>query len=308
MTDTGAPAPPHPSPVPRAVGGLWRSPVLRRFVTAPSAILGLTLVLGVVAVALLAPVVAGDPAYDAGNVSLAPPSRDHPFGTDHFQRDVLTLVVHGIRQSMSVVGAVVAMSSVIGIGLGVVAGYRGGLVDDAIVRVAELLQSVPRFFLAYLVVGLYGPGLSKIILVLGLTSWTFLARVVRAETLSLKRRPYIEAARASGASARRIILTHVIPNVLPQAVVIIVLMGSRVILIEAGLAYLGLGNALEPSLGTLARNAQDFLRDQWWMSVYPGAAIVAAVLGMNLLSDGLNSALNPQGSTRAPRVREALAT
>ena len=271
--------------------GSRRFTSLRRFVRTPAAVTGLALLLVVVAVALLAPVVAPGQTYAADNPSLAAPSWSHPFGTDHFQRDMFELVVQGVRRSMTVVAWVVFISSIIGISLGLLAGYAGGFVDDAVTRTAELFQSVPRFFLAYLVIGIYGPGLTKIIVVLGFTSWTLLARVVRAEAMSLRRRPFIEAARASGASARRIVLTHLLPNVLPQAVVVIVLIGSRVILIEAGLAYLGLGDPLKPSLGTLARNAQEFLRDNWWMSAYPGLAIVVAVLGMNLLSDGLNQML-----------------
>lgn len=268
---------------------------LRRFVRTPSALVGLVLVAGLATIAILGPVLPPE-AYAPENPSLAPPSRSHPMGTDIYHRDLAILTAQGVRISMSVVVAVVAISAVIGIPLGLWAGYAGGPVDDVISRTAELLQSVPRFFLAYLVIGLYGPGLDRIIIVLGLTSWTFLARVVRAETLSVKRRAYVEAAQALGASAIPILRRHVLPNVLPQAVVIIVLMGSRVILIEAGLAYLGLGSALKPSLGTLARNAQEFLREAWWLSVFPGLAIVAIVLGMNLLSDGLGQALKPGGA------------
>lgn len=277
--------------------------VLRRLVRAPSALVGLAMFVTVVVLALGAPLFAGDNSYSPTNPLLSAPSWDHPMGTDNFQRDLLNLVIHGIRISMTVVASVVLISATIGIILGLLAGYLGGVVDDVITRTAELFQSVPRFFLALTIIELYGPGLNKIILVLGLTSWTLLARVVRAETLSIRSRPFVEASRAVGAPRRSVLVRHVLPNVLPQAAVIIVLMGSRVILIEAGLAFLGLGDPLSPSLGVLARNAQDLLRQSWWTAVYPGIAIVVAVMGMNLLSDGLAQALNPRAESRGRWAR-----
>lgn len=290
-----APAPPRG----RRSGGFTQ-----RFFQAPAAVAGLALLTMVVGVALLAPVIAPSQAFLFSNPVLSPPTWSHPMGTDNGGVDLFKAVVQGIRISMTVVASVVAVSSVVGITLGLVAGYAGGIVDDVISRVTELVQSVPRFFLALLVVALYGPGLDKIILVLSLTSWTFLTRVLRAETMSVKWRPFVEAARAAGSSAPRILARHILPNVLPRASVVIMLMGSRVILIEAGLAFLGLGDPTTPSLGILASNAQRFLRQAWWMSVFPGLAIVAAVLGMNLLSDGLSQALDPQ-SRSGHRVRDA---
>lgn len=265
-----------------------------RFFRSPTAVVGLVLVSLVVVVSLLTPVIAPGRPFSFANPVLAPPSWDHPMGTDNGGVDLFKAVVRGLRTSMTVVAWVVVMSSLIGIALGLAAGYAGGLVDDAVSRIAELVQSVPRFFLALLVVALYGPGIDKIIVILGLTSWTFLTRVVRAETLSVKQRPFIEGARAAGASASRIVVRHILPNVLPRATVVVMLMASRVILIEAGLAFLGLGDPTDPSLGVLANNAQQFLRLAWWMSFFPGVAIVTAVLGMNLLSDGFNQALDPQ--------------
>jgi peptide/nickel transport system permease protein len=194
---------------------------------------------------------------------------------------------------MTVVAAVVAVSSVIGIVVGAVSGYRGGFVDDVLSRVTEMFQSIPRFFLAILVVGLFGPGLDHLILLLGFTSWPLLARVVRADALSLKEREFVAAARAAGAGDARILFRHVVPNLLPAAVVVISLTASRVILIEAGLAFLGLGDPNLISWGFLINNAQRFLTVAWWMSVFPGLAIVVAVLGLNLLSDALNDVLNP---------------
>jgi peptide/nickel transport system permease protein len=205
---------------------------------------------------------------------------------------------------MTVVAVVVAMSLVIGLVVGMVSGYSGGAVDSVLMRVTEMFQSVPRFFLAILVVGLFGSGLDNLILLLGLTSWDLLARVVRAESLSLRKREFVDAARSIGVSPARILVRHILPNVLPSAVVVASLVGSRVILIEAALAFIGLGDPNAVSLGSLLDNAQQFLSVAWWMSVFPGCAIAVVVLGLNLLGDAVNDLLNPLGMAAA-RPRRA---
>lgn len=273
--------------------GPGRGRLVRRFVAIPAGVVGLVITVVVAVVAVFADqIAAGDP-FAAAGAPLAPPSSDHLMGTDNLRRDLLRTVVHGARTSMTVVVAVVALSSVIGIVVGAVSGYRGGIVDDVLSRVADMFQSIPRFFLAILVVGLFGPGLDHLILLLGLTSWPLLARVVRADTLSMKQRQFVDAARAAGAGEGRILFRHVVPNLLPAAVVVISLTASRVILIEAALAFLGLGDPNRMSWGLLINNAQRFLTVAWWMSVFPGLAIVMAVLGLNLLSDALNDVFNP---------------
>ena len=277
--------------------------VLRRFVRTPSAVVGGALVLVTATVAVLADLVSsGDPFASAGP-PLRSPSLDHLMGTDNLGRDLLRGVVHGTRTSVTVVLAVAAMSLVLGVLVGMVAGYRGRLVDDVLMRLTEMFQSVPRFLLALLVVGLFGAGLDKLILLLGLTSWTLLARVVRAETLSTKRQEFVAAARAIGASDGRILVRHILPNVLAPAAVVLSLEGSRVILIEAALSFLGLGDPNQMSLGYLLNNAQSFLQTAWWMSVFPGAAIVVAVLGLNLLGDAVNDLLDPRSASSRPRLR-----
>jgi len=167
--------------------------------------------------------------------------------------------------------------------------------------VTEIFQSVPRFFLVLLIVALFGAGLDNLVYVLALTSWPTLARVARAEVLSVRDRDYVEAARSIGATDRRIVLRHVLPNVLPTAMVIIALTGSRIILLEASLSFLGLGDPEVMSWGYLVSTAQRFLRNAWWMSVFPGVAIGIAVLGINLMSDALNDVLNTQSA--APTLR-----
>lgn len=267
--------------------------MLRRVATRPSGAVGLVLTAFVGLVAVFASRLApGDP-FLVGKPALQPPSTTYRFGTDNFGRDLFGALVHGLRTSMTVVVWVTVISALIGISVGAVSGYRAGLVDRALMRLTELFQSIPRFFLALLALSLFERTLRTLIIVLGLTSWTLLARVVRAETLSIRTREYVESARASGAGDLRILVFHVLPNILPTATVVVSLGASRVILLEAGLAFLGLSDQDRMSLGFLINNAQQFLEQAWWMSVFPGVAIVLAVLGINLLADTLNDVLNP---------------
>ena len=267
---------------------------------------GLAMTLVILVTGLLAEVISpGDPFRTAGDPLLAP-SGTHWMGTDTLGRDLFDAVVHGARTSMVVVLGVTAIASVVGLAVGVVAGYRGGWVDDVLMRITELFQSVPRFFLVLLIVALFGAGLDNLIYVLALTSWPTLARVSRAEVLSVRDRTYVEAARSIGATDWRIAMRHVLPNVLPTAMVVIALTGSRIILLEASLSFLGLGDPSVMSWGYLVSNAQRFLRVAWWMSVFPGLAIAITVLGINLMSDALNDVLNTSPSLRRPRRRRSL--
>jgi len=204
-------------------------------------------------------------------------------------------VVYGTRTSLLLAVVVSLLTGAIGIIVGSLAAWQGRRTDDTLMRVTEFVQAVPRFFLAVIVIALFGPGLDRLILLLGLTSWPWIARVVRAEVLSLKQREFVEAARSLGAGHLRVLLREVLPNALPPVVVMVSLSAASVILIEAGLSFLGLGDPDVVSLGYLANNAQRFLRVAWWMAAFPGAAIALAVLGLNLLGDGLNDVLNPRG-------------
>ena len=277
-----------------AVAGLsQRRLALRRFRRHPAGVIGLVLTVLLLGIGLLANTLTpGDPFAYAGK-PLSAPSAHHWFGTDNLGRDLVKGVVHGMRTSAVVVLWVVLIATVVGLLIGAVAGYRGGFVDDALMRFTELFQTIPRFFLVLLVLALFGTGTTNMILVLGLTSWPMLARVVRAEALSIRERPYIEAARSVGASNWRILRRHITPNLVPAAVVVIALLASRIILLEASLSFLGLGDANVMSLGFLVSNAQRFIRVAWWMSVFPGAALAVAVIAVNLLADGLNDTLTP---------------
>ncbi|MDP8927937.1 MAG: ABC transporter permease [Actinomycetota bacterium] len=274
------------------------SPLRRRrgfvaIVRTPGGAVGFVLVGLAVMVGLLAGPLAGGDPFAAVAAPLAPPSALHLFGTDDLGRDLAALVVHGLRTSLVIGAAVGVVAGLIGIAVGAVSGSRGGWVDEMLMHATELVQVVPRFFFAVVVVAFFGSGLVNLILLLGLTSWPWTARVVRAEVLSLKRRDFVSAARSLGASEMRVLLRHLVPNALPAAVVMVTLVASSAILIEAGLGFVGLTDPDVVSLGYLANNAQRFLRLAWWMVLFPGMAIVLLVVGLNLLGDAVNELLNP---------------
>jgi peptide/nickel transport system permease protein len=283
--------------LPARAPGLRRRAAARAFST-PGGAAGLALSLAFVVLAMLAPAIAPVDPFASVAAPLTPPARAHPLGTDDLGRDLLSGVVHGARTSLLVAVSVTALAALLGVTVGAVSGYRGGAVDDVLMRGTEFVQVVPRFFLAVVVIALFGAGLDRMVLVLGLTSWPAIARVVRAQALSLGRQEFVEAARSLGASAPRVLLRHVLPGALPAALVVISLNAASVILLEAGLGFIGLGDPQAMSWGYLANNAQRFLRVAWWMALFPGAAIALAVLGLNLLGDALNDLLDPRAAGR----------
>jgi peptide/nickel transport system permease protein len=270
---------------------------LLRILRSGSGRVGIVLTCGLLAVALLAGrITPADPFASVGP-PLSSPTLAHPMGTDDLGRDLLSGVAHGTRTSLLLALIVSVLTGVIGVMVGALAAWEGGRVDDALARLTEFVQVVPRFFLAVIVIALFGAGLDRLVLLLALTSWPWIARVVRAEVLSLKQREFVEAARSLGAGRARVLFREVLPNALPPVVVVVSLNAASVILIEAGLSFLGLGDPGVVSLGYLANNAQRFLRVAWWMAAFPGATIALAVLGLNLLGDGLNDVLNPRGTS-----------
>lgn len=266
----------------------------------PAGAAGLSLTVLIVAVALGADALApGDP-FAAVAAPLLPPSRAHVFGTDDLGRDLLAAVVHGARTSLLVVTGASLISSALGVLVGALAGFRPGRVDDALMRATEFVQVVPRFFLAVVTVALAGAGLDRLILVLGLSSWPAIARVVRAETLSLTGRDFVVAAQALGAPAGRVLVGHVLPHALPPTLVVISLNAAGIVLLEASLAFIGLGDPKAMSWGYLAHNAHHFFRSGWWLTFFPGVAIALAVLGLNLLADAVNDLLDPRAARGGP--------
>lgn len=275
--------------------GAARRGLLRRLLTRPAGVLGLALTGGFGLVAVLATTLAPFDPFAVDGPSLSPPSWSHPMGTDALGRDGLSGVLLGTRTTFIVAGAVGVLVLIIGTAVGSIAGWSGGRVDDVAMRITEFFQVLPRFFLALIVIAMFGPGVDRLILVLGFTSWAVFARVIRAETLSLREREFVEAARAAGASSIRIVTQEVLPNALPAATVYLGLLLAQVMLIEASLGFLGLGDPNVMSLGRLASEGQRFLRVAWWLSVFPGLAVVMAVLGLNLLADALTRTLREGG-------------
>ncbi len=223
-----------------------------------------------------------------------PPSRKFLFGTDDLGRDVLSGVIYGARTSLFIGVTVALLSGFIGVIVGSAAGYAGGMVDDLLMRLTELFLIPPRFFLALVIAALFGSSLFNLILILTVTYWTTTARLVRAEVLSLKERPFVEASRAMGASRTRILFHEILPNALPVIITNVTLMIGGVVLLEAALDFIGIGDANRVSWGAMLHNGQHFIRDGWWMVVFPSLALALLVLALNIVGDALNSALNPK--------------
>lgn len=269
--------------------------LLGRMLRRPSGALGLGLVGLLVMVGIAAPWIAPRDPFSIKGPPLAAPSGDYLMGTDAFGRDIFSGILFGARTSLFATVLTGALVLVIGVGVGTLSGYRAGRVDDVCMRITEFFQVIPRFFLAVVVVALFGPGVTKVALVFGFTAWSMLARVIRAEVLSLREREFVEAARAGGSSGWRIVAREILPNALPSGLVYLGLLLGQVLLLEASLGFLGLSDPTRMSWGFLAGQAQPFLQVAWWMAVFPGSAILITVLGLNLVSDALTEVLGRRG-------------
>ena len=218
--------------------------------------------------------------------------------SDNLGRDILTDVIHGARVSL-VVGLLAAASSTfIGTTIGSIAGFFGGAADAFLMRTTEFFQIVARFFLALIIIALSGPGVGKVIFVIAILGWPAAARLVRGEFLRLRSYEFVEAARAMGASSATIIVQEILPNAVAPAIVAGSLDVAQAILLEAGLSFFGLGDPNHISWGMMINTAQAFLGEAWWLSAFPGLAILLTVLSINLVGDGLNDALNPRAESR----------
>jgi len=257
---------------------------------------GLTIVVLLVFMAVCAPLLSSYD-YKEQNISqrLAPPSSKHLMGTDEFGRDVFTRMLYGARISMSVGLIAVLISAFIGIILGSVSGYFGGIVDNIIMRFVDIVLTIPTLFLILILVVFLGPSIFNIMFIIGLTSWTDIARIMRAEVMSLKKIGFVDAARLIGLRKRDIILKHILPNALSPVFVYMTFGISGAILIESGLSFLGLGvQPPNPSWGNILTAGKDYIHSAWWMIAYPGFAIFLSVFGFNILGEGLRDYLNPK--------------
>jgi len=260
------------------------------------ALSGLILVAVLFLVSILAPWLAPyDPNFIDINAILMPPSSGHLMGTDSLGRDVFSRIIYGARISLKVGFVAVGLATLIGVVLGAVAGYYGGWVDNLLMRLVDLMLCFPTFFLILAVIAVLEPSIWNIMVIIGLTSWMGVARLVRAEFLSLKELEFIQAARALGAKDGRIIFRHLLPNALAPVMVSATLGVAGAILTESALSFLGLGvQPPTPSWGNILTAGKDNIEIAWWLSVFPGLAILITVLSYNLLGEGIREAIDPR--------------
>jgi peptide/nickel transport system permease protein len=256
----------------------------------------------VIAAALGAPLLATtDPIDQDLTVALKPPvwradgSARHPLGTDHLGRDVYSRLVYGARISLAISVLAALLGAAVGVAAGLYAGYAGGRADLVLMRIVDLNLAFPLILLALAVVALLGASLRNLVFVMAITTWMIYARVVRGMTLALRDQELVQAIRALGARDARIVVRHILPNVLPAVVVIWTLEVARVILMESALSFLGLGvPPPTPTWGRMLAEGRDYLTAAGWISVFPGLAIMVTVLGINFLGDGLRDLLDPR--------------
>lgn len=271
--------------------GFWK-----RFSRHGGAVFGMVLLVMVLVIALLAPLIYPVSPWQMIGAPLLDPFEDmaFPLGTDMLGRDIAAGLVHGTRVSL-LVGTISTLCAVlVGIGVGVVAGYFGGWIDDVLMRITEFFQTIPQLAMAVVLVAIFTPSLFSIVTAIALVSWPPVARLVRAEVLSLREREFVEAATVLGRPTHLILFDEILPNTLPPVIVTATLMIATAILTEAALSFLGLGDRNFMSWGFMIGAARSMLREAPWLSVMPGVAILLTVLAINLVGEGLSDALNPR--------------
>lgn len=262
----------------------------------PLALWGFAIIAVVLVMALLAPVLAPyDPdAIDVKSI-LIPPSSTHWMGTDGLGRDVFSRMLFGARISLLVGFVAVGIATLIGVVLGAISGYYRGWIDVVIMRMVDVMLSIPTFFLILAVIAFLTPSIWNIMIVIGLTSWMGVTRLVRAEFLSLREREFVLASATLGARDYRLIFRHLLPNSLTPVIVSSVLGVASAVLVESGLSFLGLGvQPPQASWGNILTEGKEYIQFAWWLSFFPGMAILLTVLGYNLLGEGLRDALDPR--------------
>ena len=279
---------------PRSPWGDWWRDGWSRFRQNKLSLIGLVIVVIALIAGILAPLLAPYGPFELVGQRLAPPQVEYLLGTDHLGRDVLSGVLYGTRTSLEVGFLSVLLSAVLGISIGATSGYYGRLIDDLLMRMTEVFQVMPRFFLALVIVAMFGADLWGTIFVIGILSWAEIARLIRAEVLTLRERPFVMAARAYGAGDGRIIFREILPNALTAVVVAASLQVPSAILLEASLSFIGAGDPDVMSWGRMLNNEQQYMRQAWWTALFPGLAISLTAMGLALLADGINDFLNPR--------------
>lgn len=282
---------------------LGRLSILRLLKLSGRLQLGL-LVLVVVGLATFATGLVGADPLRPSVATLQPPSLRHLMGTDQIGRDVMNRVLRGAGTSLWVALIAALIAALIGTAVGLVTGYVGGLLDDCLLKVAEVAQVMPQFLVALVAAALFGSSRFVLVAILAITFWPSTARLVRGEARALSDRDFVEAARAQGAGPVRILTRHILPAALPIVVVNASFQAGAAVLIEAGLAFLGLGDRNVVSWGAMLADAQSYVGIAWWMSLFPGVAVGLTVLAMNLAGDGLNQAMGIGRAAVATTGRE----
>jgi peptide/nickel transport system permease protein len=267
-----------------------------RFAQNRGALVGLVILLTIIAMAILAPFLYPDSPWRMVQRPFLAPMEVEGFwlGTDTMGRDVAAGLMHGAWVSLLIGLVSTTVALLIGVPLGAIAGYYGGLIDDALMRFTEFFQTIPNFALAIVLVAIMQPSVVSIVLAIAIVSWPPVARLVRAEFMSLRHREYVEAARLVGQTNRTIILRQILPNTLSPIIVLASLMVATAILLESALSFLGLGDPNVMSWGYMIGAARTVIRQAWWLSFFPGLAILLTVLALNLVGEGLDDALNPK--------------
>lgn len=288
-----------------AVGAVRRRPRrVRDILRHPLVVASVFVVATMVVVAIAAPLIAPyDPYEQSLETRLGPPiwaggSFAHPLGTDQLGRDVLSRLMYGARVSIAIGVMAVLVSGVLGVAAGVAAGFYGGLVDELLMRLADLRLALPFVLLVISVIAVFGPSFTNLIVILGLTGWVPYAKIVRAEALSMREREFIVAARALGATNTRLMFRHILPNTVAAAIVIGSLELANIIVVEASLSFLGLGvQAPTPSWGNMLGESRDYLMSNFWLATLPGIAISITAISVNLIGDWLRDILDPRIQT-----------
>tara|TARA_R110002020_G_scaffold316999_1_gene532662 strand:- start:33520 stop:34350 length:831 start_codon:yes stop_codon:yes gene_type:complete len=269
--------------------------VLKTFLRRPAGAVGLFLLLLVILMAALAPVLYPGSPWEMTAIPFSRPGENGLLmGSDTMGRDIAAGVVHGARISIVIGIASTLTALLIGVTLGCIAGYAGGTVDGAIVRFTEIFQTIPNFVLAILLVAILTPSIGTIILAIGLVSWPPLARLTRAQVRSISQREFVQAAKCQGQSTFSVVVRHVLLNAISPIIVLGAMTVAAAILIEAALSFMGLGDPNYMSWGYMIGAGRTVIRQAWWMSVFPGVAILITVIAINLVGEALNDALNPR--------------
>ncbi|MCR2765092.1 ABC transporter permease [Microbacterium sp. zg.B48] len=266
--------------------------VLRMYFRKPIVRIFMPILLLMIVASLIGPLLSGNP-FATNNPPFIPPDSEFPLGTDNLGRDYLARVLMGGQVSLLVGFSVAILCLTLALVVGGIAGFYGGFMDTILVKISEFFQVIPGIILALVAAAILGTNVAIIVVILALTMWPGVARIVRAEAMRISQLGYVESQRAAGFSSLRILWSDVLPNAMPPVLVATTMTVARAILAESGLSFLGIGDANRPSWGALLNQAQPYISTAWWLAFFPGLCIFLVVLAINLLGDALNDALNP---------------